>query len=98
MYKYEIMKLYITEAVRSASSRSSDYNLSKLFINQLREMIWAERLIMKAIPKIISNISSPNLISIMADHEADTKEQIKRLEKIFELINVYARGKKCVVV
>jgi ferritin-like metal-binding protein YciE len=88
------MKLYITEALRSASSRSSDYNLSKLFINQLREIIWAERLIMKAIPKIITNISSPNLISIMTDLEADTKEQIERLEKIFELINVYARGKK----
>jgi ferritin-like metal-binding protein YciE len=56
-------------------------------------MIWSERLFIKVIPKIVDNISSPKLISIMKDHSVVTDQQIKRLQKISELISVSALGK-----
>ncbi|MBP1225666.1 ferritin-like domain-containing protein [Flavobacterium sp. 1355] len=83
--------------VSTTNQSAHNYGLRRLFINQLREMIWAERALTKTIPKIVDNIASPNLIAIMKDHALITSQQIERLERGFELIGVSTRGKKCVV-
>ncbi|WP_166670535.1 ferritin-like domain-containing protein [Flavobacterium sp. 270] len=87
-----------TKRLKATSPLSTDYSLHKLFMNQLREMIWSKRLFSKTIPKLIHNISSPNLIFIMNDHAAVTRNQIIRLQKALELNDVKGKGKKCVVI
>ncbi|WP_166638457.1 ferritin-like domain-containing protein [Flavobacterium sp. 245] len=87
-----------TKRLKATRPLSTDYSLHKLFMNQLREMIWSKRLFSKTIPKLIHNISSPNLIFIMNDHAAVTRNQIIRLQKALELNDVKGKGKKCVVI
>jgi len=96
IFKLEIMRFGIN-GVSAVNQSAHNYGLRRLFINQLREMIWAERVFTKTIPKIVDNIASPNLIAILKDHAQTTSQQIKRLESGFELIGVSTRGKKCIV-
>ncbi|TDP00244.1 ferritin-like metal-binding protein YciE [Flavobacterium sp. 245] len=93
----KLMKV-TTKRLKATRPLSTDYSLHKLFMNQLREMIWSKRLFSKTIPKLIHNISSPNLIFIMNDHAAVTRNQIIRLQKALELNDVKGKGKKCVVI
>lgn len=94
----KFMKVTITRDLGATSPLSRDYSLHNLFMNQLREMIWSKRLWSKTIPKLINNVSSPNLIFIMNDHAAVTSKQIIRLQKALELTDVRGKGKKCVVI
>lgn len=70
-------------------------NLSELFIDSLKDIYWAENALVSALPKIIANAAAPSLISAIKDHLTATKNQLIRLEKIFELIGEKAEGKKC---
>lgn len=90
------MKVTITRDLRATSPLSREYSLHNVFMNQLREMIWSKKLLSRTIPKLINNVSSPNLIFIMNDYAAVTSKQIIRLQKALELNKVRGKGKKCV--
>ena len=70
-------------------------NLSELFTDSLKDIYWAENALVSALPKMIANATAPSLISAIKDHLTVTKNQLTRLEKIFELIGEKAEGKKC---
>lgn len=80
------------------SQLRKDYSFHKLFINQLRELLWSKRLFIKTIPKLISNISSPKLLAIFNEHAAVVSKQIIRLEMVLELYGVKGQGRKCIVI
>jgi ferritin-like metal-binding protein YciE len=69
--------------------------LQELFIEHLRDMYWAEKHLVKALPKMEKAATSEELASAFADHLAVTQEQVTRLEEVFELMGEKARGKKC---
>ena len=85
---------YKKEHLRSVNLASFDSGLRKLFISQLRRMVWAEREFTKTLPKIFTNISSPNLTSIIKDYAVVSERQVKRLEKMFVLMDKSSRGRK----
>jgi ferritin-like metal-binding protein YciE len=70
-------------------------NLNELFADSLKDIYWAENALVSALPKMIANATAPSLIYAIKDHLAVTKNQLTRLEKIFELIGEKAEGKKC---
>ena len=70
-------------------------NLSELFTDSLKDIYWAENALVSALPKMMVNATAPSLISAIKDHLTVTKNQLTRLEKIFELIGEKAEGKKC---
>ena len=70
-------------------------NLSELFTDSLKDIYWAENALVSALPKMMANATAPSLISAIKDHLTVTKNQLTRLEKIFELIGEKAEGKKC---
>lgn len=69
--------------------------LMKLFQEELKDIYWAEKELIKAIPKMITNAVSEELIEALENHLRETEEQIKRLEKVFESIHKTATAKKC---
>jgi|SRR5687768_8283861 len=69
--------------------------LQELFLEELRDIYWAEKHLVKALPKMEKACSSEELAAAFADHLAVTQEQVSRLEQVFELLGEKARGKKC---
>jgi ferritin-like metal-binding protein YciE len=69
--------------------------LMKLFEDELKDIYWAEKALVKAVPKMIKNTRSPELANALKSHLAETEEQVARVEQVFESINRKAIAKKC---
>jgi ferritin-like metal-binding protein YciE len=69
--------------------------LMKLFEEELKDIYWAEKALTKAIPKMVNNATSEELIEALNNHLEETVEQVKRLERVFEIIGKKATAKKC---
>ncbi len=69
--------------------------LRELMVDSLKDIYWAEKTLLKAIPKMIKNATSSNLIEGLKGHLEETKGQVTRLEKVFELMGKKAQAKKC---
>src|SRR5690349_23771157 len=80
------------EAIRGEMQSSQ---LMKLFEEELKDIYWAEKALTEAIPKMIRNATSPELIEALDSHLMETDEQIKRVEPVFELTGKKAVAKKC---
>lgn len=80
-----------------AAKESSDKakNLRDFFVDGLKDIYWAENALVKSLPKMFENATDQKLKTAIKDHLAQTKEQVKRLDKVFEAIGETAEGKKC---
>lgn len=70
-------------------------SLSELFGDQLKDIYYAEKQILKALPKMMKKATSAKLKAGFEKHLGETEGQIERLEQVFELLGKPARGKKC---
>lgn len=70
-------------------------SLEELFEETVRDIYYAEKKILKALPKMAKKASSPKLAQAFEAHGAETEAQVERLEKIFELLGKSPRGKTC---
>lgn len=73
----------------------AEKNLKKLFMDQLRDSYYAERQILKALPKMERAAESSELAEAFAKHREETEGQVKRLEEVFEIMGMPLRGKTC---
>lgn len=73
----------------------SEKDLNALFLDTLKDIYYAEKQIYKALPKMAKAAQSDQLQRAFEKHHDETEGHIERLEKIFELIEKPARGKKC---
>jgi ferritin-like metal-binding protein YciE len=71
-------------------------NLEELFVHELRDVLDAEKQILKALPKMAKAAESEELRAAFQEHKAVTETQVERLETIFEGLGKAARGKHCV--
>lgn len=69
--------------------------LRELFVEELKDIYWAEKALTKAIPKMIKNASSEELIEALTGHLDETLEQVTRLEEVFSLLDEKPQAKKC---
>lgn len=85
------------QANRSASKVSPENQsaLLELFVDGIKDIYWAEKYLTKALPKMQKAASSEELQEAFETHLAQTKEQVTRLEEVFELLEEKAQGKKC---
>lgn len=67
----------------------------ELFEDTLKDVYYAEKAILKALPKMAKKASSKKLQAAFTRHEAETERQVERLERVFELMGKRATGKKC---
>lgn len=69
--------------------------LEDLFLDMLRDIYYAERKILKALPKMARAAQSGDLRAAFERHRDETEVQIERLQQVFDLIGRPARGKTC---
>lgn len=69
--------------------------LRELYIDSLKDIYWAEKALLKALPKMAKNATTESLIMAIDEHTAVTEEQVARLERVFELAGKKAVAKKC---
>ena len=74
---------------------TKEKTLDDLFYDTLKDIYYAERKILKALPKMTRAASSPNLKAAFEKHKDETEGQIERLQQVFELIGKRAQGKTC---
>jgi ferritin-like metal-binding protein YciE len=71
-------------------------NLQELYVEELKDLYSAENQILKGLPRMIKAASHPQLKRAFTKHEKQTREQVKRLERICKSLGEKPTGKKCV--
>ena len=69
--------------------------LEELFHDTLKDIYYAEKKILTALPKMAKAAQNEDLKAAFEKHESETEEQVSRLEQVFELIDKKPQGKKC---
>ncbi len=69
--------------------------LRDFFIDELKDIYWAEKLLVKTLPKMSKAATSSELKTAFTSHLDITKTHVSRLEEIFSLLDEKAVGKKC---
>ena len=80
---------------RSAGKGAEDSMLLEFFCDELKDIYWAEKHLVKALPKMSKAATSPELAAAFIDHLAQTETHVARLEQCFELLGKKAQAKKC---
>ncbi len=70
-------------------------NLSDLLYETLKDIYFAEKQILSALPKMAEAAQSPGLRQAFRTHESQTETHVERLEEVFELIGKPAQQKTC---
>lgn len=70
-------------------------SLKDLFIDQLKDVYYAEKQILKTLPKMAKAAQAAEVREAFETHRDETEGQIERLEQVFDMAGVAARGKTC---
>ncbi|MBP7001358.1 ferritin-like domain-containing protein [Amaricoccus sp.] len=73
----------------------AEKTLDTLFHDTLRDIYYAERKILKALPKMARGADAPELRAAFEAHRGETEGHVERLQQVFEIIGKPARGKTC---
>lgn len=74
---------------------AQEKTLNDLFHDTLKDIYYAEKQILKTLPKMARAAQSAELKAGFEQHQEETQGQIERLEQVFELLGKPARGKTC---
>jgi ferritin-like metal-binding protein YciE len=75
--------------------KSEDSALRKFFVDCLRDMYWAEKKLVTALPKMNNAAACEDLQKAFSNHLRETKTHVTSLEKVFRSLGETARAKKC---
>lgn len=79
----------------SAGKGASDSMLKEFFIDELKDIYWAEKHLVKTLPKMKKAATSTELQDAFEEHLQVTKTHVTRLEQAFEKLGKKAQAKKC---
>jgi len=77
------------------SNGKKDNLLEKFFLDQLKDIYYAEQQMLKALNDMKAACTTEELEDAFEDHRKQTEKQVKRLDKVFQLLNEKPEGKKC---
>lgn len=69
--------------------------LNELFLDELKDIYWAEKHLAKALPKMAKAATSDELRTAIENHKAETDNHVSRLEEVFSSIDEKAVAVKC---
>jgi ferritin-like metal-binding protein YciE len=78
-----------------AKQKTEQGALAELFQDELKDIYWAEKHLIKNMPKLAKGATSAELKMAFEQHLSETQEQVIRLEQVFESIGQKASAKKC---
>jgi ferritin-like metal-binding protein YciE len=84
-----------TSKSKRTASKDDASLLENFFVEELKDIYWAEKHLTKALPKMQKAATSEELANAFADHLVATHEHISRLEKVFEMLDKKPQAKKC---
>ncbi|RUW78597.1 ferritin-like domain-containing protein [Mesorhizobium sp. M4B.F.Ca.ET.215.01.1.1] len=73
----------------------SEKGLETLFVEGLKDLYYAEKKILKTLPKLAKAAESEQVSAAFEKHRMETERQVERLEQVFEQLGKPARGKTC---
>jgi ferritin-like metal-binding protein YciE len=79
-------------------AKKAPKKLDELFHDTLKDIYYAEKKILMALPKMAKAAQNEDLQAAFEKHEAETEDQVARLEQVFELIEEKPQGKKCAAI
>ena len=85
----------LLSAYNNKEKAMPEKDLNELFLDTLKDIYYAEKQILKALPKMAKAANSDKLRAAFEKHHGETEDQVERLEKIFESIDKPPRGKTC---
>lgn len=74
---------------------AEEKTLDDLFLDTVKDIYYAEKQIVKTLPRMAKAATSPELRAAFEKHLQETEGHVDRLEQIFEIIGAPARGKTC---
>jgi ferritin-like metal-binding protein YciE len=81
--------------IEEAPVAKKEKMLEDLFHETLKDIYYAEKKILTALPKMAKAAQSGDLRAAFEKHEGETKDQVERLDQVFKIINQPAKGKTC---
>jgi len=81
--------------METQSDMMKDSLLHQFLIDGIKDIYWAENKLLKAIPKMQKEATTVQLEKTLGEHLEITREQIQRLDQVFDLLGIKAAGKKC---
>jgi ferritin-like metal-binding protein YciE len=72
--------------------------LNELFHDTLKDIYFAEKKILSTIPKMAKAAENQELKAAFEKHQAETGDQVQRLEEVFEQIEKKPQGKTCAAI
>lgn len=88
-------KVMQKQAANGKAKSGVAQGLRDLFVDELKDIYWAEKALTKAIPKMIKNATDEELSEALTGHLEVTKNHVMRLEDVFAAIGEKAVAKKC---
>lgn len=80
---------------KTPAKKSAAKELKDLFEDSLKDIYWAEKALVKALPTMMKNATDKKLKTSIENHLAETENQVQRLEKCFKALGKKAQAKKC---
>ncbi len=74
---------------------AEDSKLKEFFVDQLRDIYWAEKKLVKTLPKMQKAATSTQLKDAFGNHLAQTQEHVQRLEQVFGIAGEAVQSNKC---
>src|SRR3954471_7904852 len=91
-----IYKAYFMETqTMNSQSISANSKLKELFLELLQDIYWAEKKLVKTLPKMAEAATSDQLKQAFNAHLEQTRNHVSRLEQVFNSIGEPAKSKKC---
>ena len=80
---------------KTKTSVTAEPALRELFLDCIMDIYWAENHLVKNLPKMAKEATSPELATAIENHLKETVEHVNRLEEVFALLGEKAIAKKC---
>ena len=85
----------LSTAKEKKTGKMEDSEFHEFFVDELKDIYWAEKHLAKALPKMKKAATSPELAEAFDKHTEETNTHIATLEQVFALLEEKAQGKKC---
>lgn len=95
---YNINKLIMKQQSKTMSTADREKDKSallNLFTDEVKDIYWAEKHLVKALPKMAKGATSDELTAAIEKHIGETEVHIQRLEEVFGILGIKPQAKKC---
>jgi ferritin-like metal-binding protein YciE len=84
-----------SSSAKTSSKKGDGTRLQEFFHDEIKDIYWAEKKLVKTLPKLAKAATSDELRDAFSQHLEVTKEHVTRLEKVFDLLGHKPQAKKC---